>query len=295
MSDAALQDEAFESATALGRSSLQFRENLEKAMTMTPLQKVALVMALATLAAGSATAAVASSERTSASLDLQARLGLTATLGGCPVVPEHADLCQVHTGAGAVSGLGAVTESYPLAFNRGFPLCPPDYDQAFGTSVSFIVAGKGEINFALAANECIWRLDYAGKFKQAYTITGGTGIYAGASGTGTVGRLFNDIGTQGIETWTGTLSVPGLEFDVTRPTLTGATKKTVKARRGAKSARVVFRVTATDNRDGTVPVVCSPRSGTAFPIGRTRVTCSATDSSANTTTASFTVTVQRRR
>ena len=247
-----------------------------------------------TLAAGSAAVAVASSERASASLDLQAQLRLTVTLGGCPV-PEYADICQVHTGAGAVSGLGAVTESYPLAFNRGSPTCPPDYDQAFGTSVRFVVAGKGEIHFALAANECIFRLDYAGKFKQAYTITGGTGIYAGASGTGTVGRRFNTTGTQGVEIWTGTLSVPGLEFDVTRPTLTGATSKTVKARKGAKSARVVFRVAATDDRDGTLPVTCVPRSGSAFRIGRTRVTCSAIDSSANTGTASFTVTVLRRR
>ena len=76
------------------------------------------------------------------------------------------------------------------------------------------------------------------------------------------GRRYPRYGT---ETWTGTLEVPGLEFDVTRPTLTGATSKKVKAKKGAKSARVVFRVTAQDDRDGALPVSCAPRSGKRLP------------------------------
>ena len=132
---------------------------------------------------------------------------------------------------------------------------------------------------------------------QSFTVTGGTGAYAGASGSGTLARSLSqgNIPRYGTETWTGTLEVPGLEFDVTRPTLTGATSKKVKAKKGARSARVAFRVTAQDDRDGAVPVSCAPRSGYAFPVGRTRVSCSASDSSANTAKASFTVTVQRRR
>jgi hypothetical protein len=38
-----------------------------------------------------------------------------------------------------------------------------------------------------------------------------------------------------------------------------------------------------------------PRSGSRFRVGRTRVTCSATDTSANTRKATFTVTVKPRR
>jgi len=53
-------------------------------------------------------------------------------------------------------------------------------------------------------------------------------------------------------------------------------------------------VAAHDDVDGTVPVTCAPRSGSFFPVGRTRVRCAATDKSANTATASFTVTVRRR-
>jgi hypothetical protein len=39
-------------------------------------------------------------------------------------------------------------------------------------------------------------------------------------------------------------------------------------------------------------VVCSPLSGTTFPIGTTKVTCTATDEAGNSTTKSFNVVVR---
>ena len=104
-----------------------------------------------------------------------------------------------------------------------------------------------------------------------------------------------EAGATGTETWTGTLTVQGLDFDVTRPTITGAANKVVRAKRGAKTARVAFSVTAQDDRDGALPTSCTPRSGSTFKPGRTRVSCSATDTSANTATAVFTVTVRKAR
>lgn len=50
--------------------------------------------------------------------------------------------------------------------------------------------------------------------------------------------------------------------------------------------------TATDDRTA-VSVACSPASGSAFPVGNTAVTCTASDVAGLTATASFTVTVQR--
>ena len=47
---------------------------------------------------------------------------------------------------------------------------------------------------------------------------------------------------------------------------------------------------ATDNCPGVV-VVCNPPAGSCFPIGVTTVTCTATDTSGNTATCSFTVTI----
>ena len=60
---------------------------------------------------------------------------------------------------------------------------------------------------------------------------------------------------------------------------------------GNSQATVTYTATATDLVDGSVPVSCSPASGSAFPAGTTTVNCSATDAHNNTATGSFTVTV----
>jgi HYR domain len=57
-------------------------------------------------------------------------------------------------------------------------------------------------------------------------------------------------------------------------------------------ATVTYAVSATDLVDGTVPVTCTPASGSTFPLGVTTVTCSATDKAGNTATGSFMVTVK---
>ncbi|HYE66279.1 MAG TPA: HYR domain-containing protein, partial [Pyrinomonadaceae bacterium] len=59
---------------------------------------------------------------------------------------------------------------------------------------------------------------------------------------------------------------------------------------GQSTAVVNYNVTATDN-SSDVTINSDPPSGTAFPVGTTRVTSTATDDSGNTSTCSFTVTV----
>lgn len=59
---------------------------------------------------------------------------------------------------------------------------------------------------------------------------------------------------------------------------------------GVCGAVVNFTATVTDNCPGPT-ISCSPASGSLFPIGTTTVTCTATDASNNTSTCSFTVTV----
>jgi hypothetical protein len=54
---------------------------------------------------------------------------------------------------------------------------------------------------------------------------------------------------------------------------------------------VTFTATATDNLDGTLPVVCDPASGSTFDLGETIVACSAEDAHANVGTATFSVVV----
>lgn len=250
-----------------------------------------------TIGGGHAGASTSEAKLASGTLNLRAELRLVSQLGACPP-GISASACAARTGAGVVPGLGSVTESYTFLADVGPPSCAVDFGKTRAYPVTLVVAGKGEIQLALAEGaECVG-VELVRTQTQAFTITGGTGIYQGASGSGTVERSLGGetaAGRVGRETWTGTLAVPGLEFDITPPSLSGAVAKTVRAPRGAKRARVTYTVTARDDTGDAVPVSCRPRSGSRFRIGRTVVTCSATDTSGNTRTARFTITVKPRR
>jgi hypothetical protein len=61
---------------------------------------------------------------------------------------------------------------------------------------------------------------------------------------------------------------------------------------GPNGAAVSFSVSANDSVDGAITPVCSPRSGTTFPLGSTAVTCRATDTRGNQISGSFNVVVR---
>ena len=263
---------------------------------------IAVLIGLAVIAAAPLGAADLRSTTTTGTLELRAVLRLESVLGvPCPPDVPPGYLCAARTGAGTVPGLGRVTDAYTFRTDQAPAGCPPQTVKVPGYPVRFAVAGKGELQVTLAENpECL--PEGGGQFSgrdaaQDFTITGGTGIYAGASGRGRVTRALanSNTGAVGTETWVGTLDVPGLDFDLTAPTFTGATSKTVRAPKRTRSVRVTFRVTAQDNVDGTVPVSCVPRSGSRFRIGRTTVRCAASDTSGNSATTAFRVTVRRGR
>ena len=213
----------------------------------------------------------------------------------CPQGTPAVASCLRSVGEGEVAGLGRVTVTYDK-------LLPGDDESCFivhQNTALIEVAGKGTLELSRAGRSCSSgpppRQD--GPFE--FAVAAGSGKYAGASGSliykSSVGMGGGCRCGTARDTWTGTLTVPGLDFDVTPPSLTGAVSKTVRAPRGAKRMRVRYRITAEDGVDGTVPAVCKPRSGSFFKLGRTGVTCSATDSSGNTREVRFTVTVRRPR
>jgi hypothetical protein len=189
-----------------------------------------------------------------------------------------------------VPGLGTVSFA-PYTFywdNIGSP-CGHVHAQ-----IPILVAGKGGIDLAIAVTGC-WSGD---NFPPVpVTVTGGSGRYAGASGSGMfeyhVASITGPRSGSRRVTWTGTLNVAGLAFDTTPPQIAGARSKVVKTR-SARGKRVSYSVSATDATDGPVPAACRPRSGSVFR-GRTTVTCTAVDSSGNTATARFVITVKRVR
>ncbi|MDR6863414.1 HYR domain-containing protein [Phycicoccus sp. 3266] len=80
--------------------------------------------------------------------------------------------------------------------------------------------------------------------------------------------------------------------DTTAPVVSTVASQTVEATSGAGAAYTWVVPTATDLVDGNRPVTCNHEQGSTFPLGKTVVTCSATDLSGNKGSSSFTVTVQ---
>lgn len=78
--------------------------------------------------------------------------------------------------------------------------------------------------------------------------------------------------------------------DTTAPVFNDISVATVEAT-GPNGAPVSFAPTATDLVDPSPAVVCSPASGSVFPLGATQVTCTATDFTGNSVDKTFTVNV----
>src|SRR5439155_26530642 len=75
------------------------------------------------------------------------------------------------------------------------------------------------------------------------------------------------------------------------PVITGCPgNQTVNTDPGVCTAVASYSPTAADNCDPSVPVVCMPPSGTAFPKGTTHVSCTANDAAGNSSVCEFNVT-----
>jgi hypothetical protein len=214
------------------------------------------------------------------------------TAGDCPQGAPADDNCWTIANAGTVRGLGAVTETGVLYIGSPNTAC-----EKWQSAPVLTVAGKGTIQLSVRApgDGCV-ACACSGQIRavtQDYTVTGGTGAYEGASGSGTIVSAGVAFGFSGSDTFEGTVVAPAATFDLSPPTIAGATAKVVRAPKGKTRVRVRYAVGAQDDVDGSLSATCKPASGSLFRIGRTRVTCTATDSSANAATAAFTVTVKR--
>jgi HYR domain len=216
-------------------------------------------------------------------------------------LPQGADhqLCFNHKATPLVSGLGRVSLSFTVWQIYFFPDCV-HLSVADG---SLVTVGKGTLHFAGAKTGCAGSLSDGNlvlKGQVPVSVTGGDGDFVDGNGQGALTLLSTGTATNtSAGPATGefklSLDLPNGTFDITPPTISGAVSKHVRVARNAQRARVPYRVTAHDAVDGRVPVSCKPRLGTGFRIGRTRVTCSATDRSANKAIVRFTVSVARTK
>lgn len=120
--------------------------------------------------------------------------------------------------------------------------------------------------------------------RQSYPVAGISGTPASLVGIGGSDLAFRTSADQvflvhfrdAADTTPPTLSLPGdLAVDAT----------------GSAGAAVTYTASATDDVDGALPASCVPGSGSVFPIGRSRVVCTATDHAGNAAAGSFAVTV----
>ena len=119
-----------------------------------------------------------------------------------------------------------------------------------------------------------------------------------AGGGGGGSNLVPTGGTATIATTIGpSITISYTVPDNTAPSITAPPNITVEAT-GTDGAAVEFGTdeangcSATDNADPQPVISYDPQSGSTFPIGTTPVTCTATDSSGNFATATFSVTVE---
>ncbi len=109
------------------------------------------------------------------------------------------------------------------------------------------------------------------------------------------------ISTQGPHTFTcsardktGNTATAGpftIRIDTTPPTLTLPSPMVAEAT-SSSGASVTYSASASDSVSGLGSLVCSPASGSTFPLGVTTVSCTARDVAGNTATRTFTVTIR---
>src|SRR5205085_4987558 len=81
--------------------------------------------------------------------------------------------------------------------------------------------------------------------------------------------------------------------DTQAPTITCPTNTAVGTTSATGSTVAFTTPTVSDNCPGIGSPVCTPASGTNFPVGTTTVTCTVADAAGNTASCSFTVSVVR--
>ena len=211
----------------------------------------------------------------------------------CPAGIRLPPDCVRFTGEGTIRGLGAVMTTY----TKVLPGVDPSCIVVQNTSAVITVAEKGTIEVSRPGKICTPQAPLtigptpSPSPAEPVSTRGVTARFLPAVGRGTVTARAGAVGPGLVGR---TIAVPGMEFDLHRADDAGAISKPVKAPKKAKSMRVGYTVKATDAVDGTVADPrARPRSGSAFKVGRTKVSCSATDSSGNTARAQFTITVKR--
>jgi hypothetical protein len=204
-----------------------------KRRTRPHARRLALAAMLVTVVGAVGASVVgASSGSQTGTLALDATLRMTTSLGPCPPGTPAGVECPLRQGSGFVRGLGVVAETYAYLFQIGAEGCSSGDYKALATTARLRVSGKGDIEVAVDEGPGC-RPTGTFNFSRPFTVTGGTGAFVGASGSGTLTHQASFGGSglaEGIDTWQGSIVAP-------------ATSSTLRPRRssGRCRGRFVFR------------------------------------------------------
>lgn len=258
---------------------------------------VAPVLALLAASAFVSSAGAGNGVQTATSTSLQVALTWRGGDAACPTGYPATTECHPHPGGPtAIPGLGFVSQSLLFAVDLAPAGCPTGTQKALSYPARLMVKNRGTILMSVAASDTCADIGVPLlSVPQSFTITGGTGVFAGASGSGVVTRTH--VGCCpgfGTDNWKATITAPDFVVDLTPPRIRGARNRVVYAPADAERFRVRYTVTARDAVDGLLRPTCRPRSGSRFRVGRrTTIRCSASDRSANISRAKFKVIVRR--
>jgi len=175
-------------------------------ITVKPRHTAGLVRRLVPLIVALATCVVpVKGALASSDVPFHARLTQTATATACPA-GTTADLCLAQTGAGTATHLGSMTKDALVLLTFVSPTCA-----TFVEYTTFGAANGDTLTMVQTGTACFGTPTSASA-TASYTVTGGTGRFVGATGSGTASTNVTAIAPgvfTGPATYEGVLSSPG--------------------------------------------------------------------------------------
>jgi hypothetical protein len=128
----------------------------------------------------------------------------SAALQGCNPV-----MCQLPgRGTGYATALGQSSAAYNITLDKESPATAAPCELAWITA-TFRAKGGDQVSVSGSGTACSMAGTPALALSFSYTVTGGTGRFTGAGGSGSAqGTLDSSAGTAGT-TWNGTVVLPG--------------------------------------------------------------------------------------
>ena len=258
-------------------------------------QAVAGLVGLGMLALAGAAGTATATRAETGKLTFHGELAWHGRTVDCPTGTPPSVTCRMHEGAGVIPGLGTVSEQYIFFNEGGTPECPGTYRVRILRPASpWAREGRSKSIRPRAPIACRARAKghaqlHLHDYRRVGNLCRSLRNWLVAQVVDSRLRQATETSGTALSWCWGLLLTPLLLFFMEQ------SQKDPRSASWREAGTRRFRVSALDETDGAITVSCRPATGSRFKVGRTIVTCSATDRSGNSGRARFTVTVRARR